>query len=376
MPSYRTSFARELETADSCAAPPSLFMNLRIVRGPLDVWKSKIILRHYNRLAGANIPLHEYLRWVQDGPEGPAWHVLLEDDASRIVGHSSVIPLRCRFGEGGILAGKSEYSFILEEYRSAKIRGFENLGKPRNAIMVHQLFLRCQAEGLGPLLISTSSARQRTLGLVGCAAVSFPVSECLLILRPWNAAKATPNLERWQRVSLGLAGVLQRGAWSLANMFQQDLRQIHPVPVGQGITTAQNAAALCFFADSASAKWRYPEGQYEELAIEGKKGAYVILKIGTGDRFLRVCQWRLGPEQPTSQLIAKFIELAEKQGALGVRWAVYGDDESARNLARRLRKFSFLCAHRTRTLLVFSKEREFLLPGAWNLTDALFSFDP
>lgn len=376
MLSSSASVAIEWETEDGRALRSSPLMNMRVVRGPLDAWKNEIILRHYNRLAGTDIPLREYLRWVQDGPEGPAWHVLLEDDTSKIVGHSSVIPLRCRFGERQIVAGKSEYSFILEEYRSAKIRGFENLGKPRNAIMVHELFLRCQAEGLRPLLISTSSARQRTLGLVGCATASFPVSECLLTLRPWKAAKVTPNLQHWQKASLGLAGILQRSAWSLAAMFQQESREIHHVPVGQGISTEQNPATLGFFQDAVSAKWRYLEGQYEQLAIEGKKGEYVILKTGAADRYLRVCQWRLGPEQPTSKLIAKLIGLAKKQKALGVRWAVYGHEESARNFVRRLRGFGFLCAPRTRTLLIFSKEREFHSADAWDLTDAMFSFDP
>ena len=376
MSSFSAWVVRERETADSSAVASSQFMNLRVVRGPLSGGRNEIILRHYNRLAGTNIPLGEYLHWVQDGPEGPAWHVLLEDDASKIVGHSSVIPLRCRFGERQILAGKSEYSFILEEYRSAKIRGFENLGKPRNAIMVHQLFLRCQADGFGPLIVSTSSARQRTLGLVGCSAVSFPVSECLLVLRPWKAANTTPNLQRWQRASLGLAGVLQRSVWWFAGMFQQGSREVHPFPVGQGISAGQNSEALFFFQDLASAKWRYLEGQYEQLAIEGEKGEYVILKTGAADRYLRVCQWRLGPEQPTSKLISKLIELAKKQQALGVRWAVYGDDERARSLARRMRRFGFLCAGRTRTLLISSKEPEFHSANAWDLTDTLFSFDP
>lgn len=369
------SVTPEWEATDNRAPASSQFMSLRVVRGPLEAWKSEIILRHYNRLVSANIPVDEYLHWVKDGPEGPAWHVLLANDASEIVGHSSVIPLRCRFGGRPVLAGKSEYSFILEEYRSAKIRGFESLGKPRNAIMVHQLFLRCQAEGLGPLLISTSSARQRSLGFVGCAAASFPVCECLLILRPWNSARMTPNLQHWQRVSLGLTGVLQRSAWSLAHMFQRASNEIHHVPVGEGIASEQNHA-LSFFEDSASAKWRYLEGKYEQLVIEGKKGEYLILKAGVQDRYLRVCQWRFGSEQPTLKLIAKLVELANKEGALGVRWAVYGTDAAARKLARRLGKFGFLCARRTRTLLIFSKEQKFHSIDVWNLTDALFSFDP
>jgi len=350
-------------------------MNLRVIRGPLEIGKSEVVLGHYNRLASANIPLADYLRWVQEGPDGPAWHVLLENDASEIVGHSSVFPLRCRLEGKQILAGKSEYSFILEEYRSAKIRGFENLPKLRNAIMVQQLFQRCQAEGIGPLLISTSSARQRTLGLVGCGAVTFRVTECLLVLRPWRAIKRTPNLRRWQRASLGIAGALQTGARLLAKGLSQASREIRSIAIGEGVSPG-NDKRLRFFDDSVALKWRYPEEQHEQLAFEGKKGEYVIVKSGAPDRYLRVCQWRLGSDQPTGQLVARLIETAEKQRALGIRWAVYGDDEAARNLSRRIRKFGFLCARRARTLLIFSKEPELLSADRWDIADGLFSFDP
>lgn len=350
-------------------------MSLRIVRGPLETRENETILRHYNRLASASIPLEEFVHWVQDGPEGPAWHAILEKDECEIVGHSALIPLRSRSNGKQIIAGKSEYSFILDECRSAKIRGFENLGKPRNAIMVQQLFQRCQAEGLGPLLISTSSVRQRSLAMVGCSAASFPVSECLLILRPWNAARRTPNLQQWQRASLWLAGMFQKTAWRLASMVSRAPREIHDIPVGEGVSKGENEG-LCFFEDPAALRWRYVEGQYQQLAFNGTKGEYLIVKKGSGDRYLRVCQWRLGAEQPTSQVIAKLVEIAEKEKALGVRWAVYGDSKAANDLARRIRKFGFLCARRMRTLLIFSKEQEFLSADKWNLTDAMFSFDP
>jgi len=349
-------------------------MHLRIVRGPLELATNEVILRHYNRLASVDIPLPEYLRWVQDCPEGPAWHVLLENNASEIVGHSSVIPLGCSLNGKKVLAGKSEYSFILEEYRSAKIRGLESLAKPKNAIMVHELFQHCHAEGLGPLMISTSSARQRSLGLVGCGPVSFRVSECLFVLRPWSAAKRTPNLHGWQRALLGGAGTFQAVAGLFADVLWRVPREIHSVPVGEGICPGRHGR-LRFFDDPIALKWRYPKGQYEQLSFDGKRGN-VIIKAGTRERYLRVCQWRLGQEQPTPQLIAKLVEIARKQGALGVRWAVYGDDKVARNLAGRLKKFGFLSASRTRTLLVSSKDRELLSPDKWELTDALFSFDP
>lgn len=360
------------KSTDKPSPSTSQFMNLKIVRGPLEPVANRVILGHYNRLASADIPLADYLHWVQEGPDGPAWHVLLENEASEIVGHSSVIPLRCSLDGKQILAGKSEYSFILEEYRSAKIRGFENLAKLRNAIMVHQLFLRCQAEGLGPLLISTSSTRQRSLGLVGCEAVTFPVLECLLVLRPWRAVKNTPNLNRWQRASLGIAGVLQTVAQSCASVLWRAPREIRSVPIGEGFCQRKDGL-LCFFNDPAALKWRYPEEQYEQLAIEGKEGEYVIVKSGAPGRYLRVCQWHLGPEQPTPQLVAKLLELAKKRQAMGVRWAIY---EAERNFVRRIRKFGFLCARRTRTLLVFSKEQVFFSAEKWDLADSLFSFDP
>lgn len=364
-----------LESLDRLGHATTQFMNLRIVRGPLESATNKVILRHYNRLASVDIPLADYLHWVQDGPDGPAWHVLLENEASEIVGHSSVIPLRCSLDGKQILAGKSEYSFILEEYRSAKIRGFENLAKPRNAIMVHQLFHRCQAEGLGPLVISTSSTRQRSLGLVGCGAVTFPVWECLLVLRPWRAAMNTPNLNLWQRASLGIAGVFQTVTQSCARVLRRAPRGIRIVPIGHGICQRKEEL-LRFFNDPVALKWRYPEGQYEQIGVEGEKGDYVIAKSGAPNRYLRVCQWHLGPEQPTPQLVAKLLELANKQQALGVRWAIFGESENERDFTRRLKKFGFLCARRTRTLLVSSKEDEFISADKWSLSDSLFSFDP
>jgi len=350
-------------------------MNLTIVRGPLEAWKNEVILHQYNLLTSSRIPMREFLHWVQNGPEGPAWHALLETTDSEIVGHSAVIPLRSYCNGRRVVAGKSEYSFILEEYQTAKIRGFETLGRPRNAIMVQQLFQRCQAEGFGPLLISTSALRQRSLSTMGCSAAKFPVSECLLILRPWDASRRTPNLHRWQRASVWLAGIFQKTAWSLARLFWLESNAIHVVPVDDSLSSGENDG-LYLFDDVESVKWRYLEGQYERLGFNADTGAYVIVKKGSPDRYLRVCQWRLGGEEPTFQLITKLVELAESEKALGVRWAFYGGDDMAKDLARRMRRLGFLCAQRARTLLIYSTEREFLSADKWNLTDAMFSFDP
>ncbi len=350
-------------------------MTLKIVRGPLEAEQNETILSHYNRMASASIPPAEFLHWVQDGPEGPAWHVVLEDQAGRVVGHSAIIPLLSYYNGRRIIAGKSEYSFILEEYQAARIHGFEKVAKPRNAIMIQQLFQRWQDEGLGPLIISTSSRRQRSLAMVGCAAASFPVSECLFVLKPWSAARRTPNLESWQRAALFLGGIVQKPVTLLGKTFWGDSKGIREVRIGVEESNGANGS-LHFFEDSATQTWRYPEGQYEKLALDGENGEYLILKKGHKDRYLRVCQWRLGPGQPTAQLIAKLIQIAQSEQAVGVRWAVYGEDDAARNLTARLKKLGFFRARRNRTLLIHSREQEFLLADKWNLTDAMFCFDP
>src|SRR5262249_15770469 len=149
------------------------------------------------------------------------------------------------------------------------------------------------------------------LGLVGCGAVPFPLTECLLVLRPWSAAKKTPNLRRWQRATLGIAGTFQTGAGLLAKGLLQASREIRSITIGEGVSPG-NDGRLRFFDDSDALKWRYPEEQYAQLAFEGKKEEHVIVKSGAPDRYLRVCQWRLGAEQPTGQLVAKLIETAQK----------------------------------------------------------------
>lgn len=353
-----------------------LFMDLTVVRGPLPPTKSQAILEQYNRLSGARIPISEFLHWLEDGPEGPAWHALLENEEAEVVGHSALIPFRSSWDGRRIVAGKAEYAFIREEYQTAKIRGLEKSGKPRNALMVQQLFQRWQDEGLGPLLISTSAVRQRSLSGVGCASARFSVSESLLVLRPVRAARTTPNLERWQRISLGIAGISQKTLWSALRLVPSGLLAALRARQQPEALLCPADERLAFFEDSESAKWRYPCGQYERITVDSPGDQYVVVKTGSTDRYARVCDWKLAPGQPTFRLIAQLAELARRDNALGVRWAVYGTDASAVAISNRLRKFGFLCAPRTRTVLLYSKEKEFLSPERWKLNDAMFSFDP
>jgi hypothetical protein len=350
-------------------------LRLRIVRGPLKPDESESISSQYNQLTGANIPKWEFLHWVQDSPEGPAWHVVLETSSEGIVGHTCLIPFRARCNGRSLVPAKSEYSFIREEFRASKIQGFESSGQLKNLLYIDQLFRHCRSEGWGPLFISTSRTFHRAFRSIACYPVDIPVRECLLVLRPWRAALQTPNLRTWQRAALGLAGLPQRTAWSSILPFAVGRGATRCVQMGDGVR-AKAEASLSFFGDSDSLRWRYLQDQYECLAPDEKGHDYLILKSGSPNRYLRICQWHLTAGRPISPLIKSLVEMAMKQRALGVRWSVYGDKEGARKLAQALKSFGFLCARRLRTILVNSGQPEFLVHENWGLSDAMFCFDP
>jgi hypothetical protein len=350
-------------------------LNLRLVKGPLEQNENEIILKEYNRLTSSQIPIQEFLHWIQDGPEGPAWHAILETDDGEIAGHTSLIPLRGICEGKRIVPAKSEYSYIREEFRATKIRGFEQLTRLNNLTLIDQLFRHCQSAGWGPLLISTTAAVHRLYRSVRCYPTNFPLWECLLVLRPWRAALKTPNLSRLQRVLLFSVGAFQRIVWSPATFFSSRSVGIRSACVGDG-ALPNDSNSLSFFGNRDSLRWRYMEGRYERLALDAEGREYVIVKKGSADRYLRVCQWRLDSGQPSFSLVSRLVQLAQEEGALGVRWAVYGDDKAARIFTRRMRRVGLLCMRRERTLLICTTDQKFLAPENWDLTDALFSFDP
>lgn len=347
---------------------------LRIVRGPLKPLENESILSQYNRLAGAAIPSEDFLRWVQNAPEGPAWHALLETPAGEIVGHTSLIPLRATRSGRASVAAKSEYSFIREEFRTSKIRGFEQTGRLKNLIYIDELFKNCRAAGWSPLLISTPSRFHRVFRSIACFPVNFPLWECLLILRPHLAASQTPNLLRWQRATLWGVGQLQRALWATAFAAARGTER-YPIFRAGERAFSPNSTSLSFFNDRDSLSWRYPDTGYDRLSNEESGNEDLIYKRGSADRYLRVCQWSLHSRQPARSLVSKLMQAARQQGALGVRWAVYGQGDNAVATVRRLRSFGFLCFRRVRTLLINAADPQFLAPDAWDLNDAMFSFD-
>jgi hypothetical protein len=350
-------------------------LKLRIVRSPLKREENEGILRDYNRLTSSRIPVEEFERWVKDSPAGPAWHAILETEEGRIVGHTSLIPLKTAYGGPNFVPAKSEYSFVHEDFRSTPIEGFENVKRAKFLILVDQLFQHGVAQGWGPYFVSTATANYPLSRRVGCRAVELPLWECLFVLRPGNAARHTANLSPKQRAALYAAGVSQSAISSLASLFFSANGGVRKVPIGAELPAA-SSSQIALFEDLPSLQWRYLQEQYVRFAVDSEPEEYLIAKRGSEDRYLRICQWNLGSADIGTGLILHLLEQAREDKAIGVRWAIYDGDPVSGKLVSTLRRLGFLCARRVRTMMVHSKSQEFLAPEIWKANDSLFSFDP
>lgn len=350
-------------------------LNLRLTRGPLKSEEYDAILREYNRLTSSRIPMNEFISWVQKSPAGPAWHALLETDEGQIVGHTSLFPLRTEYGARSLVPAKSEYSFLHEDFRKQKIRGFENASRAAFVVLLDQLFQHCQHEGWGPIFASTNEKNQAFTRRIGLQPAEFQAWECLFVLRPLNAARHTPNLMPRQRILLFGGGISQRAMWTLMQMAVPRANGVREVPMAASPLEPERNR-LSFFEDLESLQWRYIEGQYLRFSFAGAPGDYLIAKKGTDERYLRVCQWRLHSPDALSSLISALLRQARKEEALGVRWAVYDNEVMSGEIVKLMRRMGFLCARRVRTVMVHKKDPEFLPPAVWNMNDSLFSFDP
>jgi len=346
-------------------------LNLRIVRGPLQPDENEKVLSEYNkRIAPPHIAMHEYLRWVQTSPEGPAWHAILESNSHGIVGHQCLIPIRADWRGRKIVAAKSEYTFLHEDFQTAKIHGLERVQRPTHIVAANQLFQRGQSEAWGPFLISTTPSLRRR-GFYGFVATDCPLWECLLILRPMAAARKTPSLQRWQRACLFLGGAAQKTVWGPAARFYPRASEFQIVKIDHSPLPEQKDF-LSFFGDLESLRWRYPSDEYERLGLNSSD--YLIYKRGSIDQYMRICQWQLDATDLSLSQIGHLIQIAQKDGAMGVRWSIYGRDDTAKALVRRLRRSGFLCVPHTKTIQIKSHQQQFLRPECWDLTDAMFSF--
>lgn len=350
-------------------------LRMRIERAPLGPAENMVILGEYNRLSNARIPMNEFVHWVGDNPAGPAWHAILETEQSRIVGHTSVFPLRTAFGAGTVTPAKSEYSFLHEDFRKEKISGHENIGKPAFILLLDQLFRHCLSQGWGPIFASTNEKNQVFTRKVGLRPLEFPLRECLLVLKPTQASQLTPNLTDRQRRLLFWAGVPQSALWRVAAPLFRFRNGVRQAGIGtNGIFP--DSSRLSFFEDAEMQRWRYLDGQYLRFDLENSGGDYVIVKQGMSDRFLRVCQWALRSKRGLSRFLPVLVRQAKKENSIGVRWAVYDGDENAQEIVNSLRQFGFLCARRIRVVMVHNADENYLQLGIWKMNDSLFTFDP
>jgi hypothetical protein len=350
-------------------------LEMRIVRSPLGEVENQTVLDEYNRLTGAGIPMAEFLRWVQEGPAGPAWHALLYTDEGRVVGHTSVLPVTAQFGENRLLAAMSEYSFVHEDFRKQKIRGYENVSRPPFIIILDHLFQHCLKQGWHPLFASTNEKNQVFTRKVGLRPLEFPLMECLLVLKPVGAARHTPNISTKQRSALFAVGLAQSGWWTVARHIPNRRNGIHAVPIGSAPIRPE-ANLVSFYEEPNAARWRYIADQYVHYQASEDPNAYVVAKRGRADRYVRVCQYRLSSATPVNSLVRTMIDQARKENAIGVRWAVYDDGGLSRDIVSQLRGLGFLCAPRVRIVMVHKDTPEYLQPSMWRMSDAHFTFDP
>ena len=350
-------------------------LNMRITRGPLTEREYEAVLFDYNRLTLANIPMKEFLRWVENSPGGPAWHALLETAEGRVVGHTSVLPIRAGFHEKNLLTGMSEYSFVHEDFRKMKIRGYEAVSRPAFIILLDTLFQHCMKQGVEPIFASTNEKNQIFTRKVGLRPAEFPLHECLLALRPVAAARHTPNLESKQRLALFGIGAAQAALWTVRGAFSPKNNCIHVVPIGSQ-ELAADRARLSFYEEKESLEWRFIPEQYILYMFENAPQDYVIVKRGRKDRYLRVCQHRLSSAESVGPLIHALLKQARTERAIGIRWAVYATDSLAEGIVGKLRGMGFLCARRTRIVMVHKDFPSYLDPATWKMTDTHFCFDP
>jgi GNAT superfamily N-acetyltransferase len=350
-------------------------LRMRIERAPLKEAENRSILDDYNRLTGGRIPVDEFVHWVSENPAGAAWHALLETDEGRIVGHTSVFPLRTNFEGGSIIPAKSEYSFMHEDFRKEKIHGYEGKGRSGFIALLDELFKHCRAQGWGPIFASTNEKNQVFTRKVGLRPIEFDLCECLFILRPREASGLIPNMTVWKKIGLTGAGMVQNGAWSILDSWISSAREVLEVPVQTNGFPPEHKQ-LGFFEDPESLRWRYLEGQYVRLDLGDKAGNYVIAKRGGRKNFLRVCQWRLEETASLPRILPILIREAKRDGSVGVRWAIYSQQPSSEDFLKQMRRKGFICVPRKRIVMVHNSDERYMTSAIWRMNDSLFSFDP
>ncbi len=348
-------------------------LTLHIVRGPLDENLNPAILNGYTELSEATVTPENFLRWMQDSPEGPALHAILKNQDGAVAGHCCLFPFPMNVDGKRVTAAKAEYFFVKTDFRREPVQGYEGSMKPAAVLLLEHLYRSGRELGWCPYLVSAPTEVAPLHRLAGCRKIVIPLTECLLTFRPWKAALSTPNLVTSQRMALAAVGTLQRLVWAVPPKSDP---QVRAVPADAPFEIRETPQRISVSCDPDFLMWRYSASEYLRLRMETSADLGVIVKRGSPDQYVRVCHSSAGSDERSSKpLLRALIANALEENALGVRWAVYDDGLSANTFVALLRKMAFMCVRRERTIYVYGLSPADLQPAAWHLQDSLFCFD-
>jgi hypothetical protein len=351
---------------------------LEVVRGPLANDEDyHTIASEYNRLGKTGISERLMRRWCKDSPCGPALHALVRTNKGRIVGHMCIFPFSMEISGRKVTGGKTEYLFVHEDFRRHTIRGMETSPLPVSFLLLRELYRRAKELGWDPILTSALPGAGGVFQAVGCQPVMFPLFECLLIRRPWNASRFTPNLRLTKRVVCFFLGLIQCSMWATVRLWLLPFgRNIKPQPVAAGFPSGADPNHAHFSSDPDYLAWRYPEEGFQCFGLTNRPDACVIVQKGSPQKFLRVCQTNLRDlEFPVTSLIVGLLEQARSCRTPGVRWAIYEHGCPPTAVVKKLRILGFACVRRQRKVMIYTGRSELADPSHWSFDDSLFTYD-
>lgn len=361
----------------SHAGPVERFLELEILKGPLNELDTSRLLAGYNRLTHSTVSMAAFRWCLEQNPYGPGLHAILRNDEGLLVGHICLFHLPVVMDGREVNAAKAEYLFLLEEYRGWRVRSFEHEKIPPALLLLKAFYRAAHAEGIDPVLVSAVPGVDTLHLMAGARAVTFPLHECLFILRPWAASCDTPNLTFLRRLAVLATGILQTG---LAVLLRQSLR-FGPDPLNEcslgrpPLETYPDNRAV-FPQSEKFMAWRYPEPAYQRLATRRDSHRQIVLLRGKGKNYLRVCTTNLDARAlPATRCVASLLRRAGREGALGLRWSIYRDGSLPEATVGRLRRLGFLCVPRSRNILMHVADERYLDARAWQMEDSLVAFD-
>jgi hypothetical protein len=382
-------------------------LNLEVVRGPLPSDQDyRTIFAEYQRLTQSYDSERFMHRWCKDSPVGPALHTLLRTDEGRIVGHACIIPFPIEFAGRRMIGGKGHYLFVHEDFRREPVRGMEASRSRAGTLLVQQLFRHAVEElAWDPLLMSPVPRAERVLEAAGCRTLTFKPFECLLIRRPWNACRFTPNLSRGKRLALFLLGLPQTCIWgALSRLLLPFGRNMESIPMDARVPSSGNREkaariedrgfmiegnqSVCnpansilhsqcakFSSDPDYLSWRYPEEGFGRFGFANRLNDYVITEKGSPHTYVRICQSHLDSKDfPVLSLIVGLMGQARSCDALGVRWPIYGNGQPSPAVVNKLKHLGFVCGRRQRRFLIYTRHDELADPSYWSFDDSLITY--